>query len=493
VVAGASVGGILGAFVVRQYGERNLLRSELRAGATGAIAGAIMAPLAVLAYILTWRVILALELMFFDRRGFARRLEAFIDPSSLDVYVPTHAWYETAFRVALNISTMWFSIPVAQIIVGFVLAATLVLGVRWKHWWPLGTVAAALLFGLVGPLIRDMRDLLRLPFMAAIVWVVPAAVLGLAAPLLERPAERSKWWSSIAAALGIAVAMLTVVRLHDARYLLLALALFVVAGLFVIRSNIEEFWPALALCLAILVTGLSFAVVHLTASFHEVLAGVSRVNAVPARVDTWWRAKQWTDDVRTLDETAAAGAGGWYGRQLIERYANAKVDERLAILDEAKARIVEDRPAAFERLHTLAREKQRALLNELGDEATGNEFYHSLDGIGTASDEEFWRTLASEYFDAHDWAGTPFWKRYAEQIDELKARFAALDALAKGLPALRAEAVRQAGRDEAQRRWTEKGVTQKLEVALAGSTAFWVTVGLLAAWGFRRGMVGSES
>ena len=407
--------------------------------------------------------------------------------------MPTHAWYETVFRVAINISTMWFSIPVLQIIVACVLAVTLVLGVRWKHWWPLWTVTAALLFGLVGPLIRDMRDLLRLPFMAAIVWVVPAAVLGLAAPLLERPAERSKWWSSIAAALGIAVAMVTVVRLHDARYLLLALALFVVAGLFVIRSNIEEFWPALALCLAILVTGLSFAVVHLTASFHEVLAGVSRVNAVPARMDTWWRAKQWTDDVRTLDETAALGAGGWYGRQLIERYANAKLDERLAILDEAKTRMAEDRRATFERLHALALEKQRTLLNELGDEAKGNELYHSLDGIGTASEEEFWGTLVREYFDARDWAGTPFWKRYAEQIDEFKARFAALDALAAGLPAFWDEAVRQAGRDEAQRRWTETGVTQKLEVALAGSTAFWVTVGLLAAWAFRRRTVGAES
>ena len=46
--------------------------------------------------------------------------------------------------------------------------------------------------------------------------------------------------------------------------------------------------------------------------------------------------------------------------------------------------------------------------------------------------------------------------------------------------------MRQSDRDSAQRRWAETGIVQRLEVALAGSTAFWITVGVLAAWQAQR-------
>jgi hypothetical protein len=345
---------------------------------------------------------------------------------------------------------------------------------------------ALLLPGIAAPLLRDAADLMRLPFMAAVVWIVPATVLGLAAPLLERPAERARWWSSIAAALGILVALITFVRLHDARYLLLTLALFAVAALLAPRGSIEEFWPALALCLAILVTGASFVVVHLTASFHEVLAGVSRVNALPAEPESGWRPKALTDDLRTLDESAPPGAGNWYRRQLVDRYAGASLEDRLTILDEVAARIPRDRREAFTRLAAMARNKQRALREDHGEAARRLALYRSLDGAASAPAEGLWRILSEEYYEARDRAGLPFWDAYARQVDTMRARLEALDTVAGALTGLRTEALRQSDRDSAQRRWADTGVVQTLEVALAGATAFWITVGMLAAWQAQR-------
>ena len=485
VLAGAAVGAVLGALVVRP-GRGPGMRRELRAGAIGALAGAAAAPLAVVGYILLWRVILALRLAFFDPSALARRLTAFVDPTSLGVYDPPATWYGAALRLAARISAAWVLVPPLGLAVGGALVAAVVVGLRWKRWWPLLVLAALLLPGIAAPLLRDARDLLRLPFMAAVVWIAPAAVLGLAAPLLERPAERSRWWSSIAAALGISVALITLLRLHDARYLLLTLGLFGVAALLAPRGSVEEFWPALALCLAILVTGLSVVVVHLTASFHEVLAGVSRVNALPAEPQGNWRPKVLADDLRTLDETAMPAWAGWYRRQLVDRYAAAGLDERLTVLDEVTARIPRDRRETFSRLDAMARNKQRALREAHGDAARRLPLYRSLDGVASAPSEGLWPILSEEYYEARDRAGQPFWEGYARQVDAIRARLEALDTLAAGLAGLRAEAMRQSDRDSAQRRWAETGIVQRLEVALAGSTAFWITVGVLAAWQAQR-------
>ena len=485
VLAGAAVGAVLGALVVRP-GRGPGMRRELRAGAIGALAGATAAPLAVVGYILLWRVILALRLAFFDPSALARRLTAFVDPTSLGVYDPPATWYGAALRLAARISAAWVLVPPLGLVVGGALVAAVVVGLRWKRWWPLLVLAALLLPGIAAPLLRDARDLLRLPFMAAVVWIAPAAVLGLAAPLLERPAERSRWWSSIAAALGISVALITLLRLHDARYLLLTLGLFGVAALLAPRGSVEEFWPALALCLAILVTGLSVVVVHLTASFHEVLAGVSRVNALPAEPQGNWRPKVLADDLRTLDESAMPAWAGWYRRQLVDRYAAAGLDERLTILDEVTARIPRDRRETFSRLDAMARNKQRALREAHGDAARRLPLYRSLDGVASAPSEGLWPILSEEYYEARDRAGQPFWEGYARQVDAIRARLEALDTLAGGLAGLRAETMRQSDRDSAQRRWAETGIVQRLEVALAGSTAFWITVGVLAAWQSQR-------
>ena len=485
ILAGAAVGGVLGALAVRP-GRGPGLRRELRAGAIGALVGATAAPLAVVGYILLWRVVLALRLAFFDRSALTRRLAAFVDPTSVGVYDAPATWLGGALRLVARISGAWMSFPALGLAVGVALAAALVVGLRWKRWWPLLVLVALLLPGIAAPLLRDARDLLRLPFMAAVVWIAPATVLGLAAPLLERPAERSRWWSSIAAVLGITVALITVVRLHDARYLLLALALFGVAALLAPRGSIEEFWPALALCLAILATGASFVVVHLTASFHEVLAGVSRVNALPAEPESSWRPKVLADDLRTLDETALPAWSGWYRRQLVERYVPAGLEERLTILDEVALRIPRDRREAFSRLDAMARNKQRALREAHGEAARRLPLYRSLDGVARAPSEGLWPILSEEYYEARDRAGQPFWDGYARQVDAIRARLEALDTLAAGLAGLRAEAIRQSDRDVAQRRWAETGIVQTLEVALAGSTAFWITVGMLAAWQAQR-------
>jgi hypothetical protein len=479
VIAGAALGAVLGRFVFRHDGGGRGLPWGLRAGATGVLVGAVSAPIAVLAYIAAWRVALVLHLAFFEPVQIFSRISAFLQIPEGIWMAPT--WYDVVFESLVRITTMWFwSVP-GKVAVVLALAVTLGLAVWRKRRWPLVAVVAALAFGITAPLMQDVRDLVRLPLLAAVVWIVPAAVLGLAAPLLERPSERSSWWSSIAAALGAAVVGITVVRLHDPRYLLLALALFVAAGLFLARRDIDEFWPALALCLATVVTGLSVAVIHLTASFHEVLAHVSRINALPAQVNTsGYRPKVWLDDIRTIERTASPGAGGWYAERFLARYPRATLTERLAMLDEAEAHIAADRRATYERLGALAREKKRR-----GADQVDLEWYHRLDDVAGLSADALAEALGDEHFYAKELGG-PGWREYADEIDDIAAHFLALDGFAAGLPTLRARARAQAEEEDAQRRWSEAGVAQTLEVAIAGSTAFWVTVGLLAAWAFRR-------
>jgi hypothetical protein len=106
--------------------------------------------------------------------------------------------------------------------------------------------------------------------------------------------------------------------------------------------------------------------------------------------------------------------------------------------------------------------------------------------VSGSPSEGLWPILSEEYYEARDRAGVPFWDGYARQVDVIRARLEALDAVAAGLVSLRVEAVQRSDRDTAQRRWAETGIIQTLEVALAGSTAFWITVGMLAAWQAQR-------
>jgi hypothetical protein len=213
---------------------------------------------------------------------------------------------------------------------------------------------------------------------------------------------------------------------------------------------------------------------------------VSRVNALPPEPESGWRPKVLTDDLRTLDETALPAWSGWYRRQLVDRYASATLEERLTILDEVASRIPRDRRETFSRLDALGRNKQRALREDHGEAARRLPLYRSLDGASSAPSEGLWRMLSEEYYEARDRAGRPFWDGYARQVDAIRARLEALDAVAAGLAGLRAEAIRQSDRDTAQRRWAETGIVQTLEVSLAGSTTFWITVGMLAAWQAQR-------
>ena len=486
-VSGASVGAALGYFVARLRQDLPERRLSLRAAATGVAVGGIVAPLAVMSYILAWRLALALRLALFDREELMRRLLAFMDPGAI-VYAP-QPWYGFALSIFLNISTLWMWAVVGKIAVGLLLAATLAVGLRWKLWWPLWTVVVILLAGIVAPFISDAADLARLPVLAAIVWVVPGAGLGLAAPLLQRPAAHSLWWSAIAAVLAVSIAAATLLYQQDFRYLLLAFLFLALAGLFAVSRDVQELWPAKAFCLAVAVSGFSFAAIPLTPSFHEVLEHVSRINAIPARFEPYRRRRDWTDDVRFLDGAGAAQSGGWYSRQLIDAFAGATLAQRLEILRAAKAHLLEDRREALGRLPSLAAEKQR----ELGGRKDVDEFYHSLDDVAAMSEDDLQHALFEEWSYALDWEGVPFWKSYAEAIDDLRSRVVSLRVVEEKLPEMRAQAERQEEASQLQRRWLAEGVAQKLEVALTGSTAFWVTAGLIGAWALRRRVGGGSN
>jgi hypothetical protein len=82
------------------------------------------------------------------------------------------------------------------------------------------------------------------------------------------------------------------------------------------------------------------------------------------------------------------------------------------------------------------------------------------------------------------WEGK-FWASYNDGIAPLTGDLARLRDVIDEMPSLRPEALRDAEVHEEQEKWENRGVAVRLEMVLAGSTAFWMTVGLLAAWALR--------
>lgn len=484
LVAGSAVGAALGAAVVRERSRLKLGMRELRSARAGLLAGVIAAPLAVLAYVLVWRVVVICTSAIEDPSFSAHRITMFLDRGPVP-YAPVSR-PEAIWRGVLVISTLWARDGIAAAFFAVVLAGLVALGFWRKVWWPLKVTVAFLALGIFAPLGLDLRDLVSLPALAAIVWIVPGVVLGLAAPLLDRPSERTRLWSMVAAILGLAVAAVTVVRLHDPRYFALALLLFGVAAIFVARRDIEQFWPALALCLAIASSGLSFAAVQMTASFHRVLTEVSRINALPALTDR-------PAPLSVAENALADVQGASYAQPLAAALKNGRPEQLRAAEAEFDGGVLAERNARIEQLLATSRQKQKFLRELEGALGVRDPYYRSLDGIMQLNLEDLTMRAVKESREAEDrrdLAGNPregtFWARYYDSTINITDRIETLYDAISQKKEIDAEIENLAAMRDEQRLWQRERIPEQLEIALAGATAFWMTVGLLAAWALRR-------
>jgi hypothetical protein len=513
LVPGAAIGWFLGRFVVNQDPEQSIRERALRGGGVGVLVALLAAPIVVFAYVLFWRLVLTLALAITQPALLAA------DYDSVMLGLARHgagAGYPMVVIVGgtfaiMGLLKLWLWSIAGKAIDLAVFVLVVLSGVRFNEWRPFGIVVAGVIVGVVAPLFVDFGDVAKLALLAAVVWVVPGLVLGLAAPLLDRPSDRANWWSAIATALGIVVAVITALRWQylglqqNAIFVLLAVAFFAVALLFTRFRNIQEFWPALALCLSAIATGLTLLLVTHTVSFHSVLAEVNAVNALSASIAPTDEAKKFADDLSELE--------GWWNRP----YHAVPTNIPAPISYEVKLGDIESSPAATrkktieDQRPDLIKLRARAMNGLIGLAANKRLYIEqslrarpraqwrdplldSLDGVASLSGEALQLMLAHEkvlVYDRQDSVRdddieSKHWETYLIQLFVIGGRVVTNDKVLADLDAIEGRAGDET-RLAAQEDTFEHDIApEQLEVSLAGSFAFWVTVGLLSTWAIRR-------
>lgn len=148
-------------------------------------------------------------------------------------------------------------------------------------------LAAVILVAVIAYVVRALdQDLARLgtvAVLAALVWGVPATVLGALAPLLRTRAEEPRLWGGLAAGTALLLMLLTVWRLKNPVFYAVAVGIALIAAVFFFwrgsPARLRFYWPLLAIAMAAMVSTLTFVVQY--ATFMGVLAQFHALNAVP--------------------------------------------------------------------------------------------------------------------------------------------------------------------------------------------------------------------
>jgi hypothetical protein len=510
---GAAIGWFLGRFIVNQDPEQSIRERALRGGGIGVLVALLAAPIVVFAYVLFWRLVLTIALAVTQPALLAADYDSVLSGLArhgAGVGYPMLVIGGGTFAIT-GLLKLWLWSIAGKAIDLAVLVLVVLSGVRFKEWRPFGIVVAGVVVGVVAPLFVDFGDVAKLALLAAVVWVVPGLVLGLAAPLLDRPSDRANWWSAIATALGIVVAVITALRWQylglqqNAIFVLLAGAFFAVALLFARFRNIQEFWPALALCLSALATGLTLLLVTHTVSFHSVLAEVNAVNALSASIAPTGEAKKLADDLRELDSWWNRPYHGIVTSLPATISYEAKLGDIESLPPAARAKTIDDqrpdlmklRAGAMNDLIGLAANKRSYLEQSLATRPRAQSrdpLLDSLDGVAGLSGEALQLSLAREKVlvnarqDSvrYDDVKSKHWETYLIQLLVIGGRVVTNDNVLADLDVIEGRAGDEA-RLAAQEDVFEHDIApEQLEVSLAGSFAFWVTVGLLSTWAIRR-------
>jgi hypothetical protein len=522
IFAGAVLAAVLTAIVGFPASKPLAVRS--RDGLVyGLVAGALVAPAAVLLYILIIRVVLALALAWLHPDLWRDHVDRLLPTPLLNAHpaelpLPLELW----IGATLIVGRLFTAGVAGKAATCAILAALIVLAVRFKKPWPLAVFVLVVAVTVVAPLSRDLRDLLMLPVLAGIVWIVPGAILGAVTPLLENPSGRATVWTTLAAAAGIVVGVVTVARHGSLSYIYAAVALLVAAAFLRRGDELQIAWPVLAIAVGLSISSATVVVLHVSASFHTVLENVARIDALPASL--------------AEDPNGAIAALAYRSPALADTFRGIRErppDERVAIVKAAQTALLDERNR---RLRIKAKDETDAIgampaaLEACRKRPSGHvQFFGpplpnvcigapaaALSAVTlapvepeleAATDAAVAQRLAADLArlgavpsSTHDPGfenGYSIWARVylvelgaAADIRDLMPVDAAV--AREGADAARAVALaKETGALEDT--WSARGIPEALELSIAGSVAFWTTVALLAAWQTRRDVTGQPA
>jgi hypothetical protein len=518
VLAGAALCGALASVVMLPRSKPIAERSRDGLGA-GILAGALAAPGLVLLYVLGTRVVLAIGLALFEPALWQQHADALAPRELLEhrpgveTPWPVAAWY-VAFQIIGPLFTAGVPGKLAAAAAVLVLYA---IGKRFKVWWPFALFILAVVVAVAAPLSFDLPDVLQLPLLAAIVWVVPGAILGAAAPLLENPSQRARLWASASVVMGAIVLAVTLLNFsRDKEFLAAGIALVGVGAVLLRRDDLQIGWPFLAIAVSLATSSATAVVLHVSASFHSVLTNVAKINALPASV-----AGDPNNLIHDLKYESAYVAGTLYGL----RYRDPAERERL--LDAAKAAALARRDTVLgytlhAQNHAIAVEpilyarcrsedrtflygppknicfgaSQRALVSMTFVGFLRPPLANASDAQVLARIRRDQRAIRAARAGPHFLNNVSIgkysvWSEVGDDEDRLyqtAQRYAALDAeiAAEYAVAENDRKIAAALKAQSDKTWGRNDYPEKLELAMAGSVAFWMTVALLAAWQSRR-------
>jgi hypothetical protein len=247
---------------LRQY--LSAVAPDLRRGAwAGFRAGAIWGPIISIAYVFAFR---AYSLGGFIHTNYSAWQNSLESGGALHL---TGWWF-----LVLYIPTMiagWFGkyFGGLGIFVGIVLVSVAAGALVSKQNRPLAIVfpSATFVFVLAAPILAApgaWREIGWLLLLAAIIWGVPATLLGLLAPLLRRPAHHPSIWGLVASAAAVIMIVVTLTRFSSGasgteKFLLsLATVTLLLSAFLLFRGKwSEEFWLCVALSIGMIVWGTS--------------------------------------------------------------------------------------------------------------------------------------------------------------------------------------------------------------------------------------------
>ena len=290
--AGAALGWILSGAVFDSSGPGQ--HPSRRGALRGLAASLLAAPALVVLYV----VVVRLASLARDAVHFRRELHYLWQSNT---FPPDDLFDSSLLPLLLRLDSYWHH---KWLTFSILLAATLFLAVYWfllkprhserreesllvpsvfpRNPLPLRIVAFfASLFALVLVALVFDANLPYVYLLVALVWITPAVFLGICGPKLRTGSPMPQAWGIIAVAAGLALVLLTILRLKWdtlSLWLLLPGIVLVATGL-IMRAGLrlEEYWPLGALALGLAVCGISALVQQ--ATFLGVLSDVHELNA----------------------------------------------------------------------------------------------------------------------------------------------------------------------------------------------------------------------
>jgi hypothetical protein len=505
---------------------RPMIRSALRGGITGAVAG----PVCMLLYIFVARSLSESPSLFTEPARWRRHLEGAAQAMSEPgwtwlVWVPIQAILRLdGFFALFTIYSSFLTLAV--------LVALLVVCARLQAVRTLLVILATIAVVYGYPFAADSR-VLRLAGLMAYLWAVPGLLLGALTPWLKRPSGNPRLWGVVAFAASVILVVASSVFPW-----LLALAAILGAFAFSFRQSlkVEQYWVVLALSVATNVSG----VTHLfaRADFFNIQKDSLELTNVPLQVfarrpavDPAVLAKYLKQDEALTRLQAEPGLWG-------SRFPPpGSVDLSRAYLGRSPSRLgsTPSEILVADDLDALQAELERTTKLEAAFAERRQELM-AMKAAAEGKQEEIAKAQTRVYHEHHKglkelaaWTTTTLERHKkldGEITDALKAErgretlgrasypgelsaaaFKKLQTLRQQQPALQAERQKLlATLEQVQKQGQEAGAAlQQLnagveravvelqrvklwafEVALTGSSGFWITLGLLASWSIRR-------